>query len=65
VEGGEIHSYTLLGWWQTCKGPYENVKGKTQYATYPKVRYNVNGSTNNGQVNVDPYGSWTYSSGLQ
>lgn len=65
VEGGEIHSYTLLSWWQGCHGPYENVKGKTQWATYPRVRYNVNGTTHNGQVNVDPYGTETFSSGLQ
>jgi hypothetical protein len=65
VPGGVIHSYTLLGWWQGCHGPYENVKGRTQWATYPRVRYNVTGDVNDGQVNVDPYGNPVYTWNLQ
>jgi hypothetical protein len=60
VEGGEIRSYTVESWWQGCHGPYENVRGKTQWATYPRLRYNVDGHESNAQVNVDPYGTITY-----
>jgi len=44
-----------------CTGPYENVKGKTQWACYG---YNKNGGCEDFQINVGPYGEQTYHTGL-
>ncbi len=42
-----------------CTGPFENVKGKTQWACYGKMSE----GTQNGkffQINVDPFGTLTF-----
>jgi hypothetical protein len=44
-----------------CTGPYENVKGKTQWACHG---FDMNGGCREWQINVDPYGSQTYHRGL-
>jgi hypothetical protein len=52
------HAVEDWGWQATgeyCTGPYENVKGRTQWACYGK-----NEGGWKWQVNVDPYGSQTY-----
>jgi hypothetical protein len=65
VEGGEIKSYKVEGWWQGCHGPYENAHCKTQWATYPDVYNYFEGGFHDGQVNIDAYGTCiTYESGL-
>jgi hypothetical protein len=65
VEGQEIKSYKVEGWWQGCKGPYENASCKTQWATYPDVYNYDGGGFHDGQVNIDAYGTCiTYRSGL-
>ncbi|HWJ50632.1 MAG TPA: hypothetical protein VNR42_06400 [Solirubrobacteraceae bacterium] len=40
-----------------CEGPFENVKGKTQWACYANF---VNHGYLGWQVNVGPYGEQTY-----
>lgn len=40
-----------------CRGPFENVKGKTQWACLGHFS-----TGKNWQVNVDPYGTWVYRS---
>jgi hypothetical protein len=58
----ERSTYLATQWWgggevfQYCTGPYENVRGKTQYACYG---YNQNYCLH-WQINLDPYGSVTY-----
>jgi hypothetical protein len=50
--GGFAYYYSNPG----CKGPYENVEGKTQWACYGRLE----GGGNSGkywQINVDPYGN--------
>ncbi len=44
-----------------CTGPYENVKGHTQWACYG---FNMNGGCQEWQINVGPYGEQTYHRGL-
>jgi hypothetical protein len=62
--GGVTRSYTILGWWSGCHGPYGNTQGATQWATYPTVRYNITGRVTNAQVNVDPYGTDVYEANM-
>ncbi len=44
---------------ERCEGPFENVKGKTQYACYGEIVGNV-GINATWQINLDPYGKITY-----
>jgi hypothetical protein len=43
-------------WPYECRGPYENVKGKTQWACFGEMDAHEHG----WQVNIDPYGTATY-----
>jgi hypothetical protein len=64
LSGGGTRTYTIEDWWQGCHGPYENVIGKTQWATYPRVRNNVSGNESDAQLNVGPYGEIVYEADL-
>jgi hypothetical protein len=44
-----------------CTGPYENVRGHTQWACYG---HDINGGCREWQINVGPYGEQTYHTGL-
>ena len=59
LEYGRYWSETYWGYGSTpeyCTGPYENVRGRTQWACYGHMKYKCL----YWQVNVDPYGNLTY-----